>query len=190
MAWFKPFKKAWSMVEDEIGGVAESIGAIGKEALDVTGAVVTGNWGAIPGEVGEVIGVTAQEIGLVDDEEDDGPYSDFDDIDAEASYARSVAQGGVVADYVNAQAAAVPVAASTSTEGIPMAAVGSTNGFVVGKTYRVDPRTGKLVVRRARRRRRRLLTASDKSDLGYLVGVLGSGQLGKAAITSLLSRRV
>lgn len=40
-----------------------------------------------------------------------------------------------------------------------------------------------------RRRRRRLLTCSDKADIAYLVGQLGQGQLGKAAISALLSRR-
>lgn len=43
---------------------------------------------------------------------------------------------------------------------------------------------------RRRRRRRRLLTASDKADIAYLTGVLGKGQLGQAAVTALLSRRV
>lgn len=42
---------------------------------------------------------------------------------------------------------------------------------------------------RKRRRRRRLLTCSDKADIAYLVGQLGQGQLGKAAISALLSRR-
>lgn len=40
-----------------------------------------------------------------------------------------------------------------------------------------------------RRRRRKLLTCSDKSDIAYLVGQLGTGQLGRSAISSLLSRR-
>jgi len=55
-----------------------------------------------------------------------------------------------------------------------------------------DPVSGKTIVRqkRRRRRRRRLLTAQDKADIGYLVGILGQGQLGRAAITALLSRRV
>ena len=43
--------------------------------------------------------------------------------------------------------------------------------------------------RRKRRRRRRLLTCSDKADIAYLIGQLGQGQLGKAAISALLSRR-
>lgn len=42
---------------------------------------------------------------------------------------------------------------------------------------------------RRRRRRRRLLTSSDKSDIAFLHGQLGSGQLGRAAISALLSRR-
>lgn len=43
---------------------------------------------------------------------------------------------------------------------------------------------------RRRRRRRRLLTAQDKADIAFLHGQLGSGQLGRAAISALLSRRV
>lgn len=40
-----------------------------------------------------------------------------------------------------------------------------------------------------RRRRKRLLTCSDKSDIAFLRGQLGGGELGRAAITALLSRR-
>jgi hypothetical protein len=42
---------------------------------------------------------------------------------------------------------------------------------------------------RKRRRRRKLLTCSDKADIAFLHGQLGGGQLGRAAISSLLSRR-
>jgi len=42
---------------------------------------------------------------------------------------------------------------------------------------------------RKRRRRRKLLTCSDKADIAFLYGQLGGGQLGRAAISSLLSRR-
>lgn len=42
---------------------------------------------------------------------------------------------------------------------------------------------------RRRRRRRRLLTCSDKADIAFLHGQLGGGQLGRAAISALLSRR-
>lgn len=50
---------------------------------------------------------------------------------------------------------------------------------------------GEFVYRkkRSRRRRRRLLTASDKADIAFLIGQLGTGQLGRAAISSILSRR-
>lgn len=51
----------------------------------------------------------------------------------------------------------------------------------------VDPRTGKYCG--PRRRRRQLLTASDKNDITFLRGTLGGGELGKAAITALLTRR-
>lgn len=40
-----------------------------------------------------------------------------------------------------------------------------------------------------RRRRKRLLTCSDKADIAFLHGQLGGGALGRAAISSLLSRR-
>lgn len=42
---------------------------------------------------------------------------------------------------------------------------------------------------RKRRRRRKLLTCGDKADIAFLHGNLGGGQLGRAAISSLLSRR-
>lgn len=44
-------------------------------------------------------------------------------------------------------------------------------------------------VRPKRHRRKRLLTCGDKSDIAFLHGQLGSGALGKAAISALLSRR-
>lgn len=78
----------------------------------------------------------------------------------------------------------------------PINGNGLTTSIPVGRDIDLvavtDPKTGetRLVKRRRRRRRRRLLTAQDKADIGYLVGVLGQGQLGKAAITALLSRRV
>lgn len=40
-----------------------------------------------------------------------------------------------------------------------------------------------------RRRRRRLLTAQDKSDIAFIVGQLGTGQAGKAALSALLTKR-
>ena len=42
--------------------------------------------------------------------------------------------------------------------------------------------------KRRRRRRRRMLTCSDRADIAFLHGQLGGGSLGKAAISSLLSR--
>jgi hypothetical protein len=43
--------------------------------------------------------------------------------------------------------------------------------------------------KKTRRRRRRLLTCGDKADIAFLHGQLGGGALGRAAISSLLSRR-
>jgi len=40
-----------------------------------------------------------------------------------------------------------------------------------------------------RHRRKKLLTMSDKADIAFLRGTLGGGELGRAAITALLSRR-
>jgi hypothetical protein len=48
---------------------------------------------------------------------------------------------------------------------------------------------GGRVYGRPRRRRKRLLTCSDKADIAFLHGQLGGGQMGRAAISSLLSRR-
>jgi hypothetical protein len=50
-------------------------------------------------------------------------------------------------------------------------------------------RQGLIPNGRKRRRRRKLLTCSDKADIAFLYGQLGGGQLGRAAISSLLSRR-
>lgn len=51
-----------------------------------------------------------------------------------------------------------------------------------------EARAAGLLPRR-RRRRRRLLTCQDKADIAFLHGQLGSGALGKAAISAVLSRR-
>ncbi len=40
-----------------------------------------------------------------------------------------------------------------------------------------------------RRRRRRMLTCSDKADIAFLHGQLGSGNLGRSAISSLIASR-
>lgn len=80
-------------------------------------------------------------------------------------------------------AGAATMVVSTATEKIFDKISGNGNGSTpqvagVSRTY-----SGR------RRRRRRLLTCSDKADIAYLVGQLGQGQLGKAAISALLSRR-
>lgn len=56
-----------------------------------------------------------------------------------------------------------------------------------GPEYDVQPYQAAVGGRR--RRRRRLLTASDKADIAFITGTLGKGEMGKAAIASLLSRR-
>lgn len=59
-----------------------------------------------------------------------------------------------------------------------------------GQRYEYDE-SGELVRvdKPRRRRRRRLLTCQDKADIAFLRGTLGGGQLGTAAITSLLTSR-
>lgn len=57
-------------------------------------------------------------------------------------------------------------------------------GSEIDVLSQAEARSGKR-----RRRRRRLLTCSDKADIAFLHGQLGGGQLGRAAISSLLSRR-
>lgn len=47
---------------------------------------------------------------------------------------------------------------------------------------------GSWIPVKRRRRRKRMLTCSDKSDIAFLRGQLGGGELGRAAITALLSR--
>lgn len=64
--------------------------------------------------------------------------------------------------------------------------------FDVGSDIEITDQHGRVIVDnvgpRRRRRRRRLLTAADKADIAFLVGQLGTGQAGKAAISSLLAR--
>lgn len=54
----------------------------------------------------------------------------------------------------------------------------------------VDTSTGQVVKtrRRPRKRRKRLLTCSDREDIMFLKGTLGGGELGKSAITAVLTR--
>jgi len=75
--------------------------------------------------------------------------------------------------------------ATSSSSTASNSIVGAT--FPEGADIQIDPTIGPA--RRTRRRRRKLLTCSDKADIAFLYGQLGGGQLGKAAISSLLSRR-
>jgi len=61
-------------------------------------------------------------------------------------------------------------------------------GLPAGTKFEIDPMTGEIRVLKRRKRRKRLLTCGDKSDLAFLVGQLGKGQLAQSAITSLLSK--
>jgi len=61
-------------------------------------------------------------------------------------------------------------------------------GFPPGTKLEVDPITGEVKVVKRRRRRKRLLTCQDKADIAFLRGQLGGGEMGRTAISSLLSR--
>jgi len=61
-------------------------------------------------------------------------------------------------------------------------------GFPPGTKMEVDPATGEIKIIKRRRRRRRLLTCADKADIAFVTGTLGKGQMGQAAVTTLLSR--
>ena len=52
----------------------------------------------------------------------------------------------------------------------------------------VDVETGEVFEKRRRRRRKQLLTSSDRQDIAFIVGTLGKGQMGQAAISQLLAR--
>ncbi len=71
---------------------------------------------------------------------------------------------------------------STASAGAGNAVTGTT--FPEGANIEIVPG-----LKKNRRRRRKLLTCGDKADIAFLYGQLGGGQLGRAAISSLLSRR-
>lgn len=73
---------------------------------------------------------------------------------------------------------------------LPRMPEGADIDIVASTEYELDPVTGEIKPKCKRRRRRRLLTASDKSDIAFLRGTLGGGELGRAAISAVLSRRV
>lgn len=72
-----------------------------------------------------------------------------------------------------------------------LSGVTSTATKAIGETFPTGSRISieETVGGRRRRRRRALLTQSDKADIAFLIGQLGTGQLGRSAITALLSRR-
>ena len=72
---------------------------------------------------------------------------------------------------------------STSQNGLPGEAGEDMN---IPKGYYVNDR-GELKKRRYRRRK--LLTCGDKADIAFIVGQVGTGAMGKAAVSALLSRR-
>ncbi len=103
---------------------------------------------------------------------------------------------GVVGAVTTAATAAYDYA--TGAAGRPVGDQGSTAGggfpfFPEGEDIEIlseaQARAMGLKNGRPRRRRRKLLTCGDKADIAFLYGNLGGGQLGRAAITSLLSRR-
>jgi hypothetical protein len=72
-------------------------------------------------------------------------------------------------------------------------ATGAQRSVTTGQTFpegaQIDIVSGNSVNGRTRRRRRKLLTCGDKADIAFLYGQLGGGQLGRSAISALLSRR-
>lgn len=83
-------------------------------------------------------------------------------------------------------AASPPGAAPVITGGLgPEACEGMIwSGGTPPKGYKVVNWCGKGVLRKIRRRRRRrLLTASDKSDIAAIVGLVGKGQMASSLIT-------
>jgi len=77
--------------------------------------------------------------------------------------------------------------------GFPTFPVGSqidiqSQGFPPGTKFEVDASTGEVKILKRRRRRKRLLTCSDKADIAFVVGNLGKGAMGQAAVSGLLSR--
>jgi len=109
-----------------------------------------------------------------------------------------VAQTGIAGPVVGAAVTAADLAyrggnfASTATGDVqlggdfPMFAEGSDLKILSEAEARAMGLNGRA---RGRRRRRKLLTCGDKADIAFLHGNLGGGQLGRAAISSLLSRR-
>jgi len=165
---------SWSDVTDFAGDVLGDVYDVTTEALDVPGAILSGRWSDVPGEIAESLGAAGGALGLVG-----GNGS----LGAPEEYIEAMTGGGA------------PVAGASSTAHETVGGNGRLGGngaLSVGDNavLEIDPKTGRLRKVRRRRRRRRLLTATDKADIAYLVGVLGTGQLGKAAVTAILSRRV
>ena len=61
-------------------------------------------------------------------------------------------------------------------------------GYPPGTRLEIDPVTGVVTPVKRRRRRKRLLSCQDKADIAFLRGQLGGGEMGRTAISSLLSR--
>lgn len=98
--------------------------------------------------------------------------------------------GGAVRGFLNSAPAP---AGDPGSAGFPLGNEVFSNGGCAPKCNPdADKRfklcNGVLVEVKKRRRRRRLLSQSDKVDLGYLIGQLGKGAAGQAAISSLLAR--
>jgi len=72
---------------------------------------------------------------------------------------------------------------SVGTNGLPG---GIESDMQIPKGYYINDK-GELKKRRYRRRK--LLTCGDKADIAFIVGQVGTGAMGKAAVSALLSRR-
>jgi len=104
---------------------------------------------------------------------------------------KGISGGGLTTQQILSQqgttlGAAGPVTGSTFPEGASIDI--DSQGLPQGTVFKVDPVSGEIVILKRRRRRKRLLTCSDKADMAFVTGTLGKGQMGQAAISSLLSR--
>lgn len=168
----------WGGAWDVVRGVGSAIYDVADEAYDVVRDVYTGDLGSIPDDVLEAGGAVYHAGSSAYDymtEQDERAAAREGDMATSTSTGGAIAAGGG-----NGQLTGVLPAASTA------------GARTMCVRYRLNPATGKWEVagKCRRRRRRRLLTASDKADLAFIIGQMGSGQLGKAAVSSLLSRRL
>lgn len=179
MSWLSSLQRGVSRAASSAWDFAEDVAG---EAIDIGVHAATGNWGGVLEDVIDVGGISLDYLTDIG-----GTQIDY------------ITGNGADPVPTNGAAAMAGAAVSTATNGA--GAIGTGASGVVraagtypanGHYYKVhkDPLTGQWVWKPwKQRRRRRLLTASDKADVAFLIGQLGQGQMGRAAISALLSRR-